>query len=136
MIDEADRCLDIGFLPTIETIFSFLPSGDGDDDSRRQTLLYSATQKKSFGALVSLSLHDPCYVGVHDSSASATPERLTQHYTLLELPMKFNVVFSFVKAHIKSKMIVFVSSCKQVRTLYACCYHRHRLGLCSKCSVN
>ena len=38
-----------------------------------------------------------------------------QSYVVCELPEKLNFLFSFIRNHIKSKILVFVSSCKQVR---------------------
>lgn len=42
VIDEADRCLDMGFQHTVNGILENLPPG-------RQTLLFSATQTKCVG---------------------------------------------------------------------------------------
>lgn len=33
---------------------------------------------------------------------------------------KFDVLFSFLKSHTKSKILVFLSTCKQVRFVYEC----------------
>ena len=38
-----------------------------------------------------------------------------QSYVVCELPEKLNFLYSFIRNHIKSKILVFVSSCKQVR---------------------
>ena len=37
---------------------------------------------------------------------------------LCDLPQKIEVLFSFIKSHLKSKTLVFVSSRKEVRFLY------------------
>ena len=84
----------------------------------RQTLLFSATQTKSVKDLARLSLKDPEYVAVHEASESATPTNLTQKYAVIDLPQKLDVLFSFLKSHVKSKILVFVSSCKQVRFIH------------------
>jgi len=57
---------------------------------------------------------DPEYVAVHEKAETATPTNLQQSYMVCELPQKLNLLFSFLRTHTTSKMIVFVSSCKQV----------------------
>lgn len=111
VLDEADKCLDIGFESTLNAIIENLPK-------ERQTLLFSATQTKKVKDLARLSLVDPEYVSVHEASQSCTPQKLTQKYVVVDLPDKLNVLFSFIKSHTKSKIIVFISSCKQVRFIY------------------
>ena len=111
VLDEADRILDLGFQHTVNAIVENLPA-------ERQTLLFSATQTKSVRDLARLSLHDPEYVAVHEHSQSSTPHRLVQSYLVCELPHKLNTLYSFVKSHLSCKMIVFMSSCKQVKFTY------------------
>ena len=111
VLDEADRILDLGFQHTVNAIVENLPA-------ERQTLLFSATQTKSVRYLARLSLHDPEYVAVHQHSQSSTPHRLTQSYLVCELQEKLNILYSFVKSHLSCKMIVFLSSCKQVKFTY------------------
>ena len=110
VLDEADRILDTGFASTINAIIENLPK-------TRQTLLFSATQTKSVRDLARLSLKDPEYVAVHEKANEATPTKLTQKYLICELHRKLDVLFSFLKTHTKSKIIIFVSSCKQVNLL-------------------
>ena len=112
VLDEADRILDLGFSETINAIIENLPS-------ERQTLLFSATQTKSIKDLARLSLADPVYVSVHAESKHSTPKGLEQRYVVCPLSDKINMLFSFVKHHLKTKTLVFVSSCKQVQYLYA-----------------
>ena len=56
VLDEADRCLDMGFKKTLDAIVSNLPPV-------RQTLLFSATQSQSLADLARLSLTDYKTVG-------------------------------------------------------------------------
>lgn len=111
VLDEADRILDLGFQHTVNAIVENLPP-------ERQTLLFSATQTKSVRDLARLSLKDPEYVAVHEHSQSSTPHRLVQSYIVCDLPHKLNTLFSFIKSHLAYKMIVFMSSCKQVKFAY------------------
>ncbi|RCI09826.1 hypothetical protein L249_4011 [Ophiocordyceps polyrhachis-furcata BCC 54312] len=111
VLDEADRIMDMGFQSAVDALVEHLPKS-------RQTLLFSATQSKKVSDLARLSLNDPEYVSVHEAAATATPTNLRQNYTLTPLPEKLDTLFSFIKANLKSKMIVFLSSVKQVRFVY------------------
>lgn len=112
VLDEADRCLDMGFKKQIDSIVSHL-SPD------RQTLLFSATQSESIKDLARLSLTNPTRIGVSsDATMSATPETLDQYYVRIPLDEKLDVLWSFIKSHLKSKILVFFSSSKQVQYTY------------------
>ncbi|CAG2169810.1 unnamed protein product [Oppiella nova] len=111
VLDEADRCLDMGFAATMNAIIENLPQ-------RRQTLLFSATQTKSVKDLARLSLKDPEYVWVHENDKHSTPEALTQSYIVCDLEDKLNMLWSFIRSHKKHKILVFMSSCKQVKYCY------------------
>lgn len=111
VLDEADRILDLGFRQTVNAIVENLPA-------ERQTLLFSATQTKSVRDLARLSLQDPEYVAVHEHSKSSTPHQLVQSYLVCELHQKLDILYSFIKSHLSCKMIVFMSSCKQVKFTY------------------
>ncbi|CAD6499169.1 BgTH12-04821 [Blumeria graminis f. sp. triticale] len=111
VLDEADRILDMGFKHSIDAIIEHLPK-------QRQTLLFSATQTKKVSDLARLSLKDPEYVAVHEAALSATPATLQQYYVETKLPEKLNTLFSFIRSNLKAKIIVFLSSGKQVRFVY------------------
>lgn len=111
VLDEADRIMDMGFQGTVDALVEHLPN-------QRQTLLFSATQTRKVSDLARLSLKDPEYVSVHEAASSATPSTLQQHYIVTPLPEKVNTLWSFLKANLKSKILVFLSSGKQVRFVY------------------
>jgi ATP-dependent RNA helicase DDX10/DBP4 len=109
ILDEADRLLDMGFRSTLDAIVQNLPK-------ERQTLLFSATQTSSVRDLARLSLQSPEYVAVHEGALKSTPEGLTGYYIECPLPQKLDTLYGFIKTHLKTKALVFMSSCKQVST--------------------
>ena len=111
VLDEADRIMDMGFQSSVDAIIEHLPK-------ERQTLLFSATQAKKVSDLARLNLRDPEYVAVHEAALSATPSTLQQHYVVVPLSKKLDTLFGFIRANLKSKIIVFFSSAKQVRFTY------------------
>ncbi|XP_006818910.1 putative ATP-dependent RNA helicase DDX10, partial [Saccoglossus kowalevskii] len=111
VLDEADRILDLGFEKTMNAIIENLPP-------ERQTLLFSATQTKSVRDLARLSLKDPKYISVHQHHEYSTPAQLEQSYVVCELHQKLNMLYSFIRNHLKKKTLVFMASCKQVKYVY------------------
>jgi len=116
VLDEADRIMDMGFQSTVDAIVEHLPK-------ERQTLLFSATQTKKVSDLARLSLKDPEYVSVHEAASSATPSTLQQNYIVTSLPEKLDTLWSFIRSNLKAKILVFLSSGKQVRFVYEAFRH-------------
>ncbi|KAF2238964.1 DEAD-domain-containing protein [Viridothelium virens] len=121
VLDEADRIMDMGFQRDVDAIIEYLPKS-------RQTLLFSATQTKKVSDLARLSLKDPEYVSVHETATSATPSTLQQNYIVTPLSEKLNTLWSFLCSSKKSKILVFLSSGKQVRFVYEC-FRRMQPGI-------
>ena len=98
----------MGFARTLSALLSHLPKS-------RQTLLFSATQTQSVAQLARLSLKEPVSIGIGNEEILL---RLSQYYSTCNLDKKLDVVWSFIKTHLQSKVLVFLSSGKQVCFVY------------------
>ena len=83
---------------------------------------------RSVSDLARVGLKSPLYVSVHEKADQTTPATLEQSYIVCDLYDKLNTLWFFVKHHLKSKILVFLQSAKQVSVHKTCGFTHHTVS--------
>lgn len=110
IIDEADRMLDMGFIPDIRRIINCLPQKE-----KRQTMLFSATLTPTVAELASHWTKEPFAVEIEPENITNT--RIEQLAYIIESEQKLKILYNYIKNRDLKSVIVFCNRRDQTRSL-------------------
>lgn len=100
VIDEADRMLDMGFIPDVRAIVNRLPDRD-----HRCTMLYSATLNDTVMNLAAMWMRDP--VRVEIEAESLATDTVNQIVYIARADEKFRLLYNHLAKHPDARTIIF-----------------------------
>jgi ATP-dependent RNA helicase RhlB len=110
IIDEADRMLDMGFIPDVRKIINSTPSKD-----KRQTMMFSATLTGAITRLASQWTRDPVFVEIEPEQVAV--ESVEQIVYIVTDSEKFALLFNIIDRQDLNRVLVFCNRRDEVRRL-------------------
>ncbi len=110
IIDEADRLLDMGFIPDVSKIVQSTPA-----KNKRQTMFFSATLTSAVERLAEQWTNDPVKIEIEPEHV--TPESVKQLVYIVSTEEKFTLLLNLIVGQNLERVLVFTNRRDQTRRL-------------------